>query len=791
MVLLVPQGLTAGNEKEPEPLMPGVFQMDPFLVQVLPGGHFYPFVIENYVPDATFLIEENNGFSLLDNPRVYFEGDSYTQFNWQFNGFNMNSSLNEGAPAVMLPFSTIGAYRMQGESPLYNDYGMNILTGIQSGNGSRVMVSGVVPDAGGLGAKFMLQPSHPTERADMLYNERRKITSNYFVDYQWTRHTQKSHFQVALNYFDMKRQFNDFNVFDNTFEEAGKLLLVNARLRKDLSEGHLDLFGVFNHMDRTNDGAELSIYPQETVGKDRYAVMGGIHLKKKSLDLKVSGFYEKETLTPFMEDYSKDLMDTDGDGIDSIGRLGEFSALTLNGNLRVPLKVGKKLGVEFYVDGRFSRLSGKEDMHNFSSLTFDREPYQVIEWGSTISSVYSDYSYANTNADANAGFRVCADLSPDISLLGNVMVKYNYLGFQEGDNNLNFFSPGFDVGVLLFKNKKTNILFSYGRIPYDIRENVNFFLENQRPGGTIRFWEDHNGDSVYQDGEKGAIYGYTGGPYHRVDDDIKAPYKERFLVHFSTRLSKRWTLNIKGLYKTIRNNFRVKFQEEYGFYETHNGHNIHFFSQPFDEYYLTNNYLEKDPFYAQFHFDIQGRKENKWFFSFAFMAHMGMGDTAFGNGPGTNDIGILAENQADPNTWINGYGRVDGDRGFVAKSYFGFYLFKNLFISTSLKYRDGDPFAFINTLSRYGQQVLYYKTIKAEDKKGKKGGPREDYIADLSVKLNYRFKLLNRDAVLSLTFFNLLDIGGELSEYVFSGGTRDAVEMQIPRSLRLTLTWAL
>ena len=57
---------------------PGAFEFDQFLISHLPGGYFYPFIIENYVPDATFLIEENNGFSLMDNPRVYFEGDSFS-----------------------------------------------------------------------------------------------------------------------------------------------------------------------------------------------------------------------------------------------------------------------------------------------------------------------------------------------------------------------------------------------------------------------------------------------------------------------------------------------------------------------------------------------------------------------------------------------------------------------------------------------------------------------------------------------------------------------------------------
>ncbi|MCP4220820.1 MAG: hypothetical protein GY765_39700, partial [bacterium] len=271
-------------------------------------------------------------------------------------------------------------------------------------------------------------------------------------------------------------------------------------------------------------------------------------------------------------------------------------------------------------------------------------------------------------------------------------------------------------------------------------------------------------------GEESGVFGYTGGNYHFADQDLKAPYKERLMLHFSTRLSKRFQLNIKALYKKIRNNFRVTFKEDYGFYETHNDQDLYFFNQPFKDYYLTNNNLEKEPFYAQFHFNIKGRRANKWFFSFSFMAHMGMGDTAFGNGPGSNDIGILAESQADPNSLINGFGRVDGDRGFVSKTYFGFYVMKKFFLSVNLKYRDGNPFAFFSTHSAYNQKILYYSTIKGEDEKGKKGGPREDYVADISVKLNYKFKLFNKDALLSLCLYNLFDFGAELSEYVFSGG---------------------
>ncbi|MCP5047600.1 MAG: hypothetical protein GY940_10535, partial [bacterium] len=154
-------------------------------------------------------------------------------------------------------------------------------------------------------------------------------------------------------------------------------------------------------------------------------------------------------------------------------------------------------------------------------------------------------------------------------------------------------------------------------------------------------------------------------------------------------------------------------------------------------------------------------------------------------------MGILDESQANPNSLVNGFGRLDGDRGFVAKSYFGRYITKQLFLAVSFKYRDGNPFAFFNTFTRHDQRIIYYSTIKAENEKGIKGGPREDYIADVSFKLSYKLKLFNRAAVLSLSFFNVLDFGGELSEYVYSGGLRDSVELQIPRSLRLTLNWRL
>jgi hypothetical protein len=318
-----------------------------------------------------------------------------------------------------------------------------------------------------------------------------------------------------------------------------------------------------------------------------------------------------------------------------------------------------------------------------------------------------------------------------------------------------------------------------------MRSGAADFLEDQRPGAEIYFWSDGNRDGRFQEGETGGAYGLSGGASHRLGQDLKPSRRESLLLLASTRISRHFSLSVKGLYKKIRRQSWVNFAEEYGHYEEIDGQSYYFLDRPVTAYELGNVSFSQDPFYAQFLIQLQGQKAERWYFSFSFLAHMGMGYTAFGNGPSANDIGVISESQAFPNSWINGFGRVDGDRAFVGKIFFGYFLAPRLFLSGNIKYRDGNPFAFINAFQRDGQWVITYQTIKAEDEHSKKGGPREDCIWDFNFKLSYDLLLFGKKGRLELSLFNLLDFGGELSENVFSGGSRLANELQLPRSLRL------
>ena len=761
------------------------FSFPEFFICSLPGAGFYPAFFENFAPDATYLIEESNGFSLIDSPRVYYEGDSFIQFNWFYEGFNINSALDDGSPGILLPFSAISQYALRGESPSARDHGFHFISGPWDRSFSRIRISATDSNLGGYlpWAQDMVKPHASSAGRDaFLYSPRRKILSNYDLDYIFSKKAKSAAFSLSLTAFDVRRQFNDFNVFNETYREKGQALLLAANYEKKLKDGSLVLTGVVNDLSRDHFLAELGRYPQETQQKDRQSFFTGIRLNKKNLTVGLSYLLEKENLAPSVMNFLKDLKDNDGEGLFPFEKWGSFSAhvFRLSADLRVlSAERDKKTGIDFFSEFKSAFLIGSENAFEASPLSFGGVSEYVILWN-------KGQPYRNVNLDFKIGALLSHKLSRQITVMAKVLLQNSAVRFQGGNNNLSLLAPGFDLGLLLFRNPE--ILVSYEQMPYELRENVNFFLEKRRPWGILYRWADANGDLRYQNGEQGEVFGYTGGRFHAPAEDLKIPVKRRLLISLSSSLSKNFILSLKGLIKKIDDNLWVRFKEDYGFYENLDNTTLYFFDKPFEDYVLGNDPFSKKPFYAQLLLQINSRENKKWFFSFSFLAHIGMGRTAFGNGAGANDIGLLSESQANPNSLVNAYGRVDGDRAYVGKLFFGAFLAKNLFLGVSLKYRDGTPFAFLDSVERNNQLVMTYKTIKAENEQGLKGGPRKDYLSDVSLKLRYQFKLFKWEAEAELSVFNLLDFGSELSEYAFSGGRRYANELQIPRSLRLGLS---
>ncbi len=761
------------------------FDFDEFMFRYLPGTIFPNFFLENYAPDVTLMVEENNSFSHIDNPRVYFEGESYINFNWNYDGFNINSAIDPGRSAIIFPFSTYSDYSVKGMSAAVSYPGLHITSTDHVDNYSRGIISSVYSDLGSytpLGP-VMIQPEHPSLRDEMLYSTRRRIDNSYFIDYMINRKLAGGNITLGVDNYYIKRDFNDFNKIDEQFSENGNYLIFSLKYKKDTKYGTYEILGGINSLKRDNVYAELGRLPQETIKNTLNSFITGFKYNSKKFTFLASFIHENSDNDPATPNHSIDIFDNDGDDIFALNKYGRLSSEIFSSELTYSVFNNTKLDLRFFGTSRLSVLSSDEYTDENNTFFAGNDPYQVILWE-------KGNEYTNTNFNLNTGFRFNWSLNDSSVLTGSVYMGISSLGFTLKENNISFIDAGFNLGFFT-SGRSSSFYLSAGRTPGKLKENMNYFLERSGASGSIHYWTDINNDNLYQAGEETSLYGYTGGSYHTIDTDIKNPVTNSLLLLYSKKMSGNFVFNLKALFKQILNNPWVEFDGDNGYYQNINGVDLFFVDSPIDKFSLTNAQFEKDPFYAELLLNFTGKVNDRWFFSFSFMAHMGMGYTSFGNGPNSNDIGILNESMANPNSWINGYGRVDGDRGFVSKLYFGYFLSKKLFLGVSIKYRDGNPFAFLNREYNDGQWILYYKTIQAEDERGIKGGPREDYVSDISLKLSYSFRLFRKNASLGLSFFNVLDFGSEISEYVFSGGERYSMELQIPKSIRLNLSFEL
>ena len=765
------------------------FVIADFKLETLPGGYFYPNFIENLAPDAVWLTEESNGFGLLDQPRVYFEGDSWTQFNWHYAGHAINSALDDGVPALQIPLLAIGAMALRSETPRRNGYGFYFSPRSPQRTLTRLMLSTVYPGLGGyLGLGKLAVADHAGMRAEDLYYTRRKIAGNYHLDFSFEKKSRLSSLLLALGYFNLNRRFNDFNRRNSQFEEDGDLLQLLARWQRQYARGTLALDLVVNAGGRDRLFAEFARYPQETYRQDKRSWLAAADWSGRPCHLKFSWLQEWQERQPAVEDAGKDLMDIDGQGFFPFEKWGRFSATTLAlaADKAFTLTwLGRKTVVEPYLDLGAVFLSAAEKTGALNEIYFGGRPYLALQW-------QGGGDYRNQRRTATAGTRFEMEWSRSLSFAARAFWQYQGLDFRTASNDRGFLQPGGEAGLTLLAGKWTRVSLSYGNLPYDMGAGVSDFLEDQRPAYDLYYWNDRNDDGRFQPGEQGSRYGRGGGPRHAAGDNLRPSRRERLSLFADTRLSTHFNLHVKGLLKKVRRPLWVSFAENYGHYQNVEGVEYFLLDDTYRAFELGNAPFAKDPFYAQFLVRVEGKNAQRWYFSFSFMAHMGMGNTAFGNGPEANDIGVISESQAFPNSWINGFGRVDGDRAFVGKVFFGYHLSPRLFLSSSIKYRDGDPFAFFKAFKLQGQWVITYQTIKGEDEHAKKGGPREDCIWDYNFKLGYDLKFFGKKARLELSFFNLLDFGGELSENVFSDESeRLANELQLPRSLRLGIVLEL
>jgi len=758
---------------------------DPFwhFADLLPGAWSPYSVFETYQAESTFLIEESNGFALVDRPWVYYDGWSPKALPWELNEVSFNSRLIPGAPIGFLPSATRSAVLFSPLSPGELNTGIT-LSPYYTGSASFVSFSTVSPNLGSYSSWAQFLMSTPAIlRDELLYETRRRFKSNVILEGQWNKKWGTGQeLNIAVSHNKNSRRFNDWNERDTQFIEEASMtsFYTQYQFNSDIRSARVWL--LFNHQQRNHSGAELGLLPQETDDLSRMSWAGGLLMKRWNWQLSLTLAYEREHSETNALNFSKELLDNDGDMIFCQKPFGKNSSLIFNG--RIMPDPQKKRLIKPYLDWQVSRFSAREEMHRSNPLTLDGQPYGVILWDNGL------IDRTNQAYRINAGLMLDLPLLKHLKLAARAELGVDGFFGKSLSENSSFGGYGLHGSLVWCWNKDSELSVTASSFVHPLSFELVDFLDNGRHGGDWFRWTDRNDDQQYDEGETGVLLRRTGGLTHRLGVGFTLPRVNQIQLFLRFPLSEKWRFELRGTGKKIDNSWTVRYGEEYGNWFERDQQSIYLLNRVPESYVLTN--LEESfqkPQYWQLMFRFFGEKAEKWYFSFSFMAHMGLGETPFGNGPGSNDYLALSETSADPNSWLNNYGRLDGDRAFVAKLAYALHLSKRLSMGFSAKYRDGNPFAFLSARIIDDQLIMRNETLKGEDQYGNKLGPREDYLSEINLKLNYRLPLFGGYGCISMEWFNLIDVGYELSEYVFAASGRLPKELNLPRSIRLTLSW--
>ena len=177
------------------------------------------------------------------------------------------------------------------------------------------------------------------------------------------------------------------------------------------------------------------------------------------------------------------------------------------------------------------------------------------------------------------------------------------------------------------------------------------------------------------------------------------------------------------------------------------------------------------------------------------------GYTGLGNGANSNTMGVLSESTANPNTLRvisnpngphPGVGRMDLDKGFVARFYLGYNICKWVQAGLTLKWTDGKPFT---SYHYYYDRTSRQMAIAPWDSRGTNPtdahfGRRHGAHYNIDLHLQGSWEVRGVPMRLNVECYNLWDFCHDLAELSFEQDTPQAVRssiiMTVPTGILVT-----
>lgn len=381
----------------------------------------------------------------------------------------------------------------------------------------------------------------------------------------------------------------------------------------------------------------------------------------------------------------------------------------------------------------------------------------------------------------------------------------NILKSGQSANDLKWNNYGGRIGAALQLIHRMVIRASMAQI-YD-QPNLAFTSQYNPEGTGVQLysWNDVNGDHLFQSGENTQLLKVTGGPYTRLDPNLKNPRTSEYTVGFAQNGLHGFNTEFYGFRRTVNQmmtlvNEGVPFSSYTAATAIDPGWDAVLGTgddKPVTVYNQSPATLGKDRYVLTNPAGFTSHSEG-FEFSIGVNApliqakvtvtrYRSVADTGPGLNSTGNDIGNLLGVYDDPNKVIHAHGSTYFDRGTLLRMWTTARLPKGFRISAVGNYQDGLPYARVLPVTLNQGTIGVLLTQRGPGDFGTIGGIRTTHYQTMDFRFSKEFSIGGGRLHASLDIFNIANLSLTLVQPEVTARTaywRVPIQYQTPRSIQ-------
>lgn len=556
------------------------------------------------------------------------------------------------------------------------------------------------------------------------------------------------------------------------------------------SGGFFDRFGyLLNFSGKDNYGAEFYYNPNEVMRLNTYSA--SLYAKRGGL---TTGLTWATNVTRHDDlQFSRNFIDQDGESLEPWMTDGNTHELSWHIAYARPLLSWLQLKAEGYN----SLLLFSPSAQHFTNEVYlqhaqqpEPTPLYRYEWTSR--------AFAAGLLENKVGVEARYQITPKLEVRGDCYFTLDGMVLRDRTK----ISPNVKATAMLdyrpTKWLQLGLTLAHDRVSYNI-EDIRFMSR------------DYMSANVFFSGTD-RLFTTTGGSSHRYAAGLQQPAYATLSVPIHLRFGR----HEFALLQSFRKYYHVwmtRFADGAAANGVMNGD--YYFMTPGARDYIvdyqptglmSNNWLTNTPYFMTqtTRYTYHGRKV---FFSLSWQSMMGASVVALGIGPAANNIGVLSESTANPNTRSTlgntsapypGVGRLDQDKAYVCRIYLAYNVCKNFRFGINGRWTDGQPIVFFNTANSIDVNGNLQVAVRPGCSRGINPtdgdfGCRECALFNFDLHAQANWKVGKYPMTFSLMCYNIYDFGTSLTEYSFPQGLRGVdrrgytMTLTIPRGIIGTL----